>query len=483
MAFQRDDRDPAAALLAEALQLFEQLDNAYWRHRVRLVQTGLALRLGDLSGAQAEATALLASSAVRSEAAPLGWDQGMRVELHLLRISLALAMGDLPAARQAASAAALALGLPAVESTAPVLLPHLHLRLLHALGQIERAAGAATAARRYFVRAIDLLEAQRATLPLEELRTAYLADKSSLYADLVLSLLDAPADSPDAVADAFLVVERARARALLERLVGALAEPAPQSAAGATDAAAVAALRQELAWLYNRLLGDEGSRSAGPALTQAIQTREAALQQHALRMDGWLAHAQPVALAELQAVLRQDQQAIVYYAAGEELMAFVVDSGHTEVVRALCSLPELQAALADLRFQLGRVEIGGDYVARHRQRLLAGARQALHRLYALVAAPLAPLLTATHLQIVPYGPTPSVALSRPLGWSRLLAGAPHLHLCCQRQRRRAFAAPARTDFLHYAGRAGAPGCSHPPGRGRGAGGCRPLSPGAALFGG
>jgi CHAT domain-containing protein len=60
--------------------------------------------------------------------------------------------------------------------------------------------------------------------------------------------------------------------------------------------------------------------------------------------------------------------------------------------------------MAELRFQLGRVEVGADYMARHHRRLQTGARAALERLFQLVIAPLQHLLKHDRLLIVPHGP-------------------------------------------------------------------------------
>ncbi|MEZ4617312.1 MAG: hypothetical protein R2867_17630 [Caldilineaceae bacterium] len=46
-------------------------------------------------------------------------------------------------------------------------------------------------------------------------------DKTEIYIDLIQLLLDLAADDPTRMADAFAAVERARSRALLERLLAA----------------------------------------------------------------------------------------------------------------------------------------------------------------------------------------------------------------------------------------------------------------------
>ena len=421
LAAAQNDVAAAATQLDAATVIFAELGNHFWLHQVALAQIDLALRRGATAEASQRLTELLnqtpKSPISQSPNLPIPtlpstllWDRLTLAELHLLAAQVALAQADLPRCATWLAAAADDLGMAQLD--APPALPaiQLHLRLLHLAGQWQRAVGDNVAAQRFFGQAIDLLEAQRATFALEEVRTAYLADKTALYADLVLSLLDAPVAGDDTVAVAFAVVERARSRALLERLLAATAD----ADATAPDAARaqVAALRQQLHWLYNRWLGESGSRGGGGGeLVEAIQRCEAALtrldQRSELRRAGWRADAEPVDLGALQATLAADQQALVYFAAGDEMLAFVVGVQHATVVRNLCRTPALAAALTELRFQLGRAEVGagfgGDHDARRAQRLLQGAQRALRALYQLVVAPVAPVLTAAHLLIIPHG--------------------------------------------------------------------------------
>jgi len=405
LKWQRGDAAGTATSLAEAAAIFVALDNAYWLHRVRLAQAGLALRTGELAVASQVAADLFADEQSTGTQVAVTWDQVTRIELHLLRLQIGLSAGNLAGARQAAASAADGLGLASLDSREPVALPNFHLRLLHGAGQIERTAGNPDRARQFFTRAIERLEEQRAMLPVEELRTAFLTDKTAIYTDLVLSLLDMPAPDDDTVAAAFAVVERARSRALLERMLTSVADIDAGEAGLAPEAREqMAEMRRQLYWLYNQLLGGtRGSRRVAPTLTQEIQAREAALQQMEWHAGALLADVQPVALSDLQRMLGADQQAVVYYLAGDEVMAFVVASDGVQVVRHLCQTAALEAAQADLRFQLGRVEIGADYLARHHQRLLAGVRNSLHRLYDLVLSPLGHLLTANRLLLIPHG--------------------------------------------------------------------------------
>jgi CHAT domain-containing protein/tetratricopeptide (TPR) repeat protein len=388
LEWQRGNAAAAAGALAEAQTIFAEQDNAYWLHRVGLAQAALALRNGDFAAAAGRVAELRAGlesaqEAVAGAEGALTWDQATITELHVAEARLGLATADLSRARGAIEAAVAALGLGAPDDQTAAL-PQYHLHVLHAAGQLARAEGRTNDARRLFLRALDLLEAQRGMLPIEELRTAFLADKTAIYVDTVLSLLDLPAADPTTIADAFAIVERSRSRALLERLltsvddVQAAGDMAPDVRAQVTET------RRRLYWLYNQLLGGEtGSRGVMPTFTEEIRAREAALQRLEWQRSQWLQQAQPITLVELQRGLAAGQTALVYFIAGDEVMAFVVGCDAAQVVRNLATVAE-----------------------RHGARLLDGARLALQGLYDLLIAPLEGLLAAQapeRLLIIPYG--------------------------------------------------------------------------------
>lgn len=395
----------AAASLARAGDLFVDLRNDYWRNRVRLAQAGLAAAQGDAT------TAVTLLDTLSGDAAPgdetLRWDGPVRAEADLLRGRLALLSGAREAARAAARSAAQALGLPGPDSQAAALLPQLQIRLLHLLGALEQQDGNPAAAQRHFFRAVDLLESLRVALPLEEIRSAFLADKTALYADLTLSLLDTQAgDTAEvaAVEAAFAVVERARSRALLERLIASLDERAQGGQEQPLELnEQMAGLRQRLHWLYNQLVEGGKGRRVALKIGEEIRTCEASLQALEWQAAPWLRQAEPVTLGALQAVLAADESALVYFTAGAEVLVFVVKPHDVQVHRRICELPALEAAAAELRFQLGRAEMEESYVARHAARLLGGAQRALHRLHDLVLAPVAASLPPGRLLIVPHG--------------------------------------------------------------------------------
>lgn len=405
--------EEARQQLATAAALFAELENRFWLNRVQIAQAIAAEQAGALDAATALLDPLLLAAAQPdtdtqpSAGAALTWDLSTRVEAAQLALRIALQRGAVDEARRLVALVAEWLA-AAAPVDASLLYPHLSLQLLHARGQAARAEGDIAGARRFFEAAVAALETQRAALPVEDFRAAFLADKTTIYADLVLALLAAPTPTAeptpvaDTVADVFAVVERARSRALLERLLVAVESTA--LAPDSPEAVRSVAVREQLTWLYNQLLREGGAnRAADQAITAEIRAHEATLQRIEWQLAPWLAEAEPATLAALQQALPTTEQAIVYYCAGDEWLAFVVAHNAVHLVRRLCTNRQVESALADLRFQMGRVEIGGGHGARHAERLLRGVRGVLRRLYDLLIAPLKACLHAPQLLIVPYG--------------------------------------------------------------------------------
>jgi CHAT domain-containing protein len=440
----RDGSPTATDFLHEAHAIFSNLGNLAWRNRLELALAQLDLQHDKPVNAAQRLDQLLVSfketteqPAQQEDRPATLWDTSTLVEAQLLRLQLCLSDGQTTSARTLALSIAQSLD-------RAVALPHLQLRLAYALGAIALADGDFDAAHQHLYTALNLLEEQRMSLPIEEFRTAYLADKFPIYGSLILSLLDqtdplAPAGpAPRHVAEAFAVVERARSRALLERLQTTLAEGTgagnpsenPGESPGETlsgnssknptdDPPQQVQLYEKLHWFYNQLLS-EGAQA--PQLAQELQSYESALerlswrstQAHKAPDDLLRAQAQPLSLEEFQQRLAPDQQALLYYVvdpiqqpnrpwSAGEVLAFLVDRTRVKVFRRLCTPEQLARAEDEVRFQLGRAELGSDYLARHGERLNRSIQSALHELYKLLLAPIDADLYAERLLFVPHG--------------------------------------------------------------------------------
>lgn len=410
VAARRRDWETARARLAEALAIYRQLGNRYWANRAMVALAEVAFLQGEPVVARTTLGVLPERVEVDPQDGALLWDLATLGQAWLLRLRIGLAEGDLAAAmtaEQVATALLSASGDAALIET--VQFPHLVLMLLHSRGLLSRAQGD-PAATRWFALAADLLEAQRRRLPADEVRAAFLDDKMAIYADWVTALLE-PVDADTAdLALAFGVVERARARILLERLLASVSTVSSSEAQAPADRAETEqlarereAVRRRLSELYNSLLGLGDRRGGAPDVLDEVTQVERALQALEWRSSTIPAATVEAGLEELQAILTPDRQAVVYFIAREEILAFVVSAQNVQVVRRLCTLHDLETAQRDLRFQLGRMELDGARVRRRSEHYLRGANQVLHRLYRLLVQPVRARLTGPQLLILPYG--------------------------------------------------------------------------------
>lgn len=395
----------AQELLEEALRLFSELENLYWQNKVKLAQATMAFRQGDFEKAQAYLEELPLSGEISA-----GWDLSLQVEATLLHVQVLLVTGQTEKVQQWASE--LLRNLEDQIAQQDLHLPHLSMALNHAHGTVALATGQPQEALSAFQAAVRQLEHVRVRLPMEEAKTAYLDDKESYYGGWIASLLSQAPRSQELtgpiVDKLFAVAERARSQVLLERLHVTMDSvdwtEASQDLQEQTDT-----LRRELHWLYNQLLLSPNEVAREQRLRQ-IEAREAALARLSWQQGAFQAQVQPAKLRDFQSALRAEEQALVYYwldsplkPSMPELLVFVVSRSDAFLVRTSISELELEDLAAELRFQMGRVEIGISHSRRHHARLLQGVQKVLGELYQKMLAPVTYLLSAPQLLIVPHG--------------------------------------------------------------------------------
>jgi tetratricopeptide (TPR) repeat protein len=283
--------------------------------------------------------------------------------------------------------------------------------LLHARARLRCRCGDAHGALGDLRDAVAETDRIRGSFQAERLRSAFAADRGAVYADLVGALLDGPAP---AVGEAFAAAERARARALLD-LVGGAVDFGAGTAPEATDPGAaplvraVTRLRADLDALYSRLSDLSTAGSAASAAWRGEVDRrqrelEAVEQRLVMTRGPGGVFAPPVELPALQALLAPGTTLIEYFHAGDELLAFVVDRRRATVVRGLASAEDVADMVDAVRFQVGRAIAAGP-AARDRADLAADARRELAALDALVLRPLRDRIDgAQRLIVVPHGP-------------------------------------------------------------------------------
>jgi tetratricopeptide (TPR) repeat protein len=402
----------AEAALAEAETIFRELGNEPWLAIVWLEQAGLWQSLGRTDEAFTVAQDTLALCE--------------RLSLAVQGTYAHLCLADLLADQQPATALThLEQALAQAEGLG---LPQLRYRAHARLGRLYRLQERTDQALYHLTQAIEEIERLRATLPQETLRTAFLRDKLAPYEDLIQLYL-ARGDE-DALRQAFAVAERARSRALLDLLAGSM--DARLQAAEADEAQAalrerLEALRADLDLIYNELLaadtdaekacpdpekgrGRNGQRGLRLArLRVQAHQHEQEITHLRLRLEavglGYLDVAQPLSLEAVQATLPPEARLLVYYIAGDELLAFILSPRcGVKVHRRLATPGELWPALDRLGTQWNRFRLGEEYVSRHGAVLERSARTVLTDLYDRLVRPLADDLDGEQLIIVPYGP-------------------------------------------------------------------------------
>ena len=217
------------------------------------------------------------------------------------------------------------------------------------LGVVQERQGFYTTAIQSYRQAIAAVESLRAQLKAEESRTGFLGKSLAPYERLIALCLREPGGE----AEAFEVVERAKARAFIELLAGKPLRP-PEAVPSAM-LAREASLRQALGTLYAMHL-HAGALGPGAARVASLETELEDLYRRMRRLDAQYAGSrsvEPLSLAEVQQRLPASAALLEYFSTGEELGCFVI--GHDTVTARL-----LPGAMELVRRYL---EAGGNLVS------------------------------------------------------------------------------------------------------------------------
>ncbi len=381
--------DAAASALAQAEQAFADDGNATGTALVQLWLAELAARRGQWKDAVRHS---LAAEPPLREAHQTSW----ALHAHCLRAEALRAGGD------AAQAAQLAR--EACDAAARMHLAPAQRRSQLLLGLLARDRGDAIEARRWFERAVEIVESQRGSLPGEEFRSAFLGDKLLAYHELVRASLAAADGAAD---QALHWIERARARSLADTDIDAqrdddAADPRQRE---------IARLRLELDDCYRALARPfaEGSGDAARLLERAraieLQMLEAGRRSALVASP---AQAQSAAndaldLPALHTALGAHSALVEYFALDSAFHAVVVAGGSVSVERLGAREDEVQRAVEQLRFQTDTLRHGTARLAHRIDEMARRARVHLQRLHALLWAPLAERVGARRAVVVPHG--------------------------------------------------------------------------------
>jgi CHAT domain-containing protein len=385
----------ARPLLAQARALYKEASNAVGEAMVALIEAQAHHAEGEHAAA-----AEVAAQAEASLAEAHAW--GRLLLARWLQGEAARAQGQLD---QAETLLQDTLRDAAQWSVLPVIQ-----RCHTSIGLLAEARGDMPRAETAFKRAIASIEEARAPLPAEEFRTAFLADKLLPYTELVRLCLAEGGLSR--LVEALGYVERARSRALVDMLSGALpASPEPRDEFEALLFTQLQTLREELNWFYSQIhRPDSEAASRGAEMMtsfyQAVRERESAISEITLQLRqrhaSALTQMAPFDLASLMDDLGEETALVEYFSLDGELLAFVVTDEGIEVIHLPDAEEEVEAALKQFHFQLGALRHGAEQLRDHLPELTARARAHLCTLYDALLRPIEGRLGQRRLMIVPH---------------------------------------------------------------------------------
>lgn len=320
----------------------------------------------------------------------------------LLLARIAMKVGDLDAARADAN--------EALEHAAAIDSPLYVFQAHYLVGQIEEAGGQLDAALASYESSAETLESLRSSLQREELKIAFLRNRLGVYESLVDLLLRRDA-SDDTDERALQFIEQSKARALIDVILGSI-RGRPESASESELARRVQTLREELNWYYRRIEHEQLSREGfNPervkTLSQSARARENELLD-ALRElpegDGHFAglrDSEPVSLERIRRALGRDRCLVEYYIARERIYACVItDDGLS--IRPLAVERSVKDAVQRFQFQISKFGLPDDYVDTFGASIHEATLGHLKELYDNLLAPVADLIRGRDLVIVPH---------------------------------------------------------------------------------
>ncbi len=383
-------------LFRRARELFARENNFAWMAMVDLYQALAFFQEHRL----AEAETLCASALRFFSRSPM-MAKAALCQLLLARIHLAA--GRVEVARETC--------LGAIARLEQAETPALTYQAYFVLGLVEEALHAPEAARRAYETAHGRLENLRSHLKSEEMKIAFLKDKTAIYEALVRMRLRKGASPADLEA-AFAYIEQAKSRSLADLIAyRGSTLPSPRNTHRAL-VEEVSALRAELNYHTRSIQLRENS--AGPAGTAQIEKLRRAARDCEQRLMETMANlrvedrefanldeARSIDLETIRSVLPEETVLLQYYRVQDTFYACLLSRRDLKIV-PLGSASKLRRVLQLLRFQLSKFRLGADYVRTFEQRLRQATEAHLREFYDQLIAPVQEHLRASHLIVAPH---------------------------------------------------------------------------------
>src|SRR5215471_12892586 len=397
MGLQEHDRAEADLLLAR--KHFEICSNRIFVALTDSYLADLALRRGDSRRAAGHSTA---SRRVFSRFKLMS--RCAQSRLH--EAAAAYLAGDLTSASRNAKAA-----LKLVEG---LFAPAVSYKGHHLLGRIHQSRRRPGQALESFRKAIDIVEQVRGGIASDDFKATFLADKIQVYEDAIGLCIEDGSDV--SLEEAFRLVELSKSRALADLLARYLreADQASSTAPGAETRRRFSKLIEDMNWYSSNAgleddKGEQRSAEVAERWGKGLARCERQIAQLFRRMEttefsfAEMQRMPSTTTKGLQDVLEPGETAVEYFAAGDDISAFVATQERILLVRKLASRTEVDRCLAGFRFQIEKFNYGTQYVDTHFSQLKRAADEHLMALHRQVIKPLLGHISGPQVILIPHG--------------------------------------------------------------------------------
>jgi CHAT domain-containing protein len=385
----------ALQLFTDAKEMFVRDNNGVWPSLIDLYKALVLFNEGRLFEARqlcASTQEFFSNSGLRRKS----------VLADLLFARILLRMNDLKGAQQRCE--------EVLRHVAELESPMLQYDTEFLLGEIHRAGGQLDQAYTAYSHARTALENLRGSLRGEELKIAFFHNKLEVYEHLV----DLCLRRPEGLEEAFVYVEQAKSRSLMELLAQPI-HSAPEEDTGQSDLVrSIRNLREELNWYYNliereQLRPEENSPARIAGLEQQAKARETELLrslQEATDLEinqaGLQRSPANLSIEEVRSAMPDDTTLVEYFSVQDRVLGCVLSRSGLQVF-PLTLQTRVQKLLQLLQFQLSKFRLDPQYVNAFHDSLLESTQAHLKSLYQELLAPLRSSLHAKHLVFVPHG--------------------------------------------------------------------------------
>ncbi len=267
------------------------------------------------------------------------------------------------------------------------------------LGKLALLENRITDAKKYFKKAIELIELLRDPLPAEEFRMAFLANKLVPYQELAKIYI-----REKRFAEALLFIEHSRSRTLVDSL-GTENNSLKSNKVSTKLSKQLDNLREELNWFYSRLI--RASDSEIEVLQEEVKKREQAITEVQRKLnntnDKSFNKRNLIDIPKLQNQLGKDKVLIEFVGFDDEISAFVVTNQDVYFIDNLIKNDEITNLLEGLHFQFGALSYGAKNLVGFAVELKKRADFYLKKLYEKLIKPLESFLENRNLVIIPFG--------------------------------------------------------------------------------